>query len=71
MPLGPQDSAEQIRADLEHAHAAVFGARSDEALASLLDSTAQALYTLASRELSAYEAEPDFITGSSEREASA
>jgi hypothetical protein len=64
-------SAEQIRADLAAAHEQTFGSRSDEALCAALDTTSQAVALLLANELGAYESEPDFITGSSQKEPSA
>jgi hypothetical protein len=71
MPTGQDLSPENIRAGLASAHAALFGERSDDALAVLLDSTAQSIAVISRHALGAYDAEPDFITGSSEKEPSA
>jgi hypothetical protein len=68
MPLGPDSSFEQVRADLARAHAAVFGTREDDALAAQIDGTANSLAIIAQRSLGAFDAEPDFITGSSAKE---
>ena len=71
MPPGPQPSPEQIRTQLTAAHTAQFGARNDEALSSLIETTAQAIALVMEHSLDAYQSEPDFITGSSEKESPA
>lgn len=71
MPLSSSTSPEAIRDALGRAHAAVFGTRDDEALTTHLAGTAQSLATIAERSLGAFDAEPDFITGSSEKEVTA
>jgi hypothetical protein len=71
VPADSPFSAEQIRANLGAAHADRFGLRGDEALSAALDTTSQAVALLLNEDIGAYESEPDFITGSSEKETSA
>ncbi|MFN0071663.1 MAG: hypothetical protein ACKVVP_09285 [Chloroflexota bacterium] len=74
MPLGSATTFDQIRADLARAHSSVFGSRADDALEGLIDSTSQALSLLSQaspEDLGACDAEPDFITGTSEQERTA
>jgi len=71
VPSESPPSSEQIRATLAAAHQEKFGSRDDAALSAALDTTSQALALLLGEELGAYDAEPDFITGSSEKEPSA
>ena len=68
MPPGPQPSPEQIRTQLTAAHTAQFGARTEEGLTGLIETTAQAIALVLGQSLDAYQSEPDFITGSSEKE---
>jgi hypothetical protein len=67
----PYNSAEQVRADLTAAHAQKFGPRTDEWLSAAIETTSQAIVLLSTQSLGAYDSEPDFITGSSEKEPSA
>ena len=71
MPSDSPPSAEQIRANLAAAHTEKFGSRDDAALSAALDSTSRAVAVLLGEELGAFDSEPDFITGSSEKEPSA
>ena len=71
MPPIQPSSPEEIRSVIAAAHAARFGSRSDEALSGLMQGTAEAIAQVMSQSLGAYEAEPDFITGSSEKEPTA
>lgn len=57
-----------IREQLSRNRDAAFGPRENEALEAILDTASNALSLLASESLSAYEREPDFITGSSVKE---
>lgn len=68
MPPQSTIAAEQIRANLAAAHAEKFGSRTDDALSAALETTSHAIALLLDQELGAYESEPDFITGSSEKE---
>ena len=71
MSSAPNSSVEQVRAQLTAAHLEKFGARSDEWLTAAIDTTSSAVAILSSEAMGAYDSEPDFITGSSEKERSA
>jgi hypothetical protein len=71
MSSTPLGSVEQLRAQLTVAHAERFGSRADEWLSAAIETTAHAIALLSSTTLSAYDPEPDFITGSSDKEPSA